>query len=1294
MVKAKFVFVTFVLLVFCCFCFGAEEVDSAGKAALQKQIKPKAKKAKKPAINFAGAKWIWGGKKEASTAAETFYFRKGFVFEAGSKPVAGEIIITCDNQWVLYVNGNMISRGNSWQQPQRINISEHLIIEQNSIAVEGVNTADGPAGLIVKMKVVFENGEKFELISDETWVSTKKKESGWNETGFVAGESWHQAKVVGVYGSGPWGKVGAGGKAAVKALKKYKKEVAFEGAVFSDGIVFVRGHLPFVSHDANNYIQNVHGSRAYFEMDPPTPAAIGRQLVSLVPFRPDGKVTVLCDAKGGVLGSPSVSYDGKTIYFTLAKKGEAYYHVYAVGSDGKNLRQVTRGPFHDYDPVELPDGRIVFSSTRIGNREEYHAKYASSLFVCDGAGGNILPLTYHIVADREPRVTASGSLTFIRSDNFLERAKVETHLHQVRMDGTGGQVIIGPGRGGITYDRGVGAESNSNWLRKYGVGSCAPLPDGRVAAINQKGVVTSASATGELLLKDFVPYDMSPLPDGRLLCTSIYRGRFLVFDPANGDVREIIDVGDLEMPAAGKVNLTKGYRKDEVHSVVHLGERVKPAVMPSMVDAKADRGIEKTGFLYCQNALNTQHVTADLKRVKAVRIYEGRPFTIEPTKSIYVHIGTVGAELGTVPLAEDGSFYVEVPADRPLAMQAVDGEGRAVVNEMSWVYVRPGEQRACVGCHAAGSSAPVAMVMSDAIKNKPLKMLGQGAPHRFRANNGANGGVLNLQLDRFREAAAINLPASSEELLKMAGDSDADVRLSAIRRMGIFRGREFVGVLIAALANEKSAEIRCAAALSLAACGDRAAVKGLFLLRPSFGGQAPFGTGSGLGDRDATVRNAVRVALEHLTGGVIVDASGKADWGAIEGGLIARLSSEDVQEVYLAIEALGHVGGAAGAKAIRAFLDANPDAELRVAMAAMRSLGYLADGESVGLLTKILNDNLTKKGGSGFNELGFGQRPIYLSATAAEALGLIGTVEAEKAVLDAFGNLNNFSDYVFRVAEHEWLKGCHASILHYRMLEGLDRMESKNAGAVVGKIVESLPADKDRGLLYELDSYEALSARVIGRCGAMDRVTEACLAVLGEGKGESDEGLVASVSLSPHCKWHIRKYSAEGRAAQVLSIVCSDVGYAGRIRKLLEKFRRSEPSEKRSWCCFYLTRGLGRLGDVESAELLMDMLANDPTESAAGLNPPPTHIIYKGWRPFYRPAAAWALGMMKEKRAVGVLLDTVENLDNASSTRQAAAIALGRIGDRGSLKRLIKIGEDYPEVTTRRSILESVKSIE
>jgi hypothetical protein len=111
-----------------------------------------------PALpTFEGAQWIWD--KEAEQKAGTWHFQKGFDFPAGEKPKTAQIIVTCDNQWVLYVNGKRVGENNpgpdSWRHPKVIDLSKQLIIEQNAIAIEGVNTIPGPAGLLVKLAVTF-----------------------------------------------------------------------------------------------------------------------------------------------------------------------------------------------------------------------------------------------------------------------------------------------------------------------------------------------------------------------------------------------------------------------------------------------------------------------------------------------------------------------------------------------------------------------------------------------------------------------------------------------------------------------------------------------------------------------------------------------------------------------------------------------------------------------------------------------------------------------------------------------------------------------------------------------------------------------------------------------------------------------------------------------------------------------------------------------------------------------------------------------------------------------------------
>lgn len=100
---------------------------------------------------------------------------------------------------------------------------------------------------------------------------------------------------------------------------------------------------------------------------------------------------------------------------------------------------------------------------------------------------------------------------------------------------------------------------------------------------------------------------------------------------------------------------------------------------------------KKTGTLLCLDARRNSESESPLP-VARVRILVG---------------GTGNAQaLGDVPVAADGSFLAEVPADVPIGIQAVDGQGRVVRELAPWIWVRPGENRACIGCHEPYGIAP------------------------------------------------------------------------------------------------------------------------------------------------------------------------------------------------------------------------------------------------------------------------------------------------------------------------------------------------------------------------------------------------------------------------------------------------------------------------------------------------------------------------------------------------------------------------------------------------------------
>jgi HEAT repeat protein len=1235
--------------------------------------------------DMAKAHWIWTSPSPTAIGEWECYTRK--TFEMTDKVTSAAVLITADNVYELYVNGTHVGEdGGSdtifWRSIERYDIGKLLKSGKNVIAARA-KSLGGSAGLLIAVRVEIEGRRRIEFSTDDTWPGRKTFDDGWNRINYDSSR-WPRALALHPLGKGPWGMLTYPGPVSPMSISLLSWMEIGPDFQWPAGVVFVGDYVPLV--EPANFTVSVLGSRAYFEHDAACPPALGRKLYKLVPAKPDGELTLLHDADKGLVAAPCVSWDGSTIYFSMVKAGDKFFHVYSLGADGSDLTQLTHGPYHDYEPALLPDGRVIFSSTRLGSRDEYHGNFASSIFAMNDDGSNITPVTYHIVADHEPKVTAHGGIAFVRCDNFFERAKVETRIHHIRPDGTGGMAVLGPDRSAIGFDRAFAAERNSAWLRQNGFGSVAPLADGRIAAICQNGLVASGlfdsgASQFEKAPVGFVPFDVSALPDGRVLCTGPGRSWIGLIDWKSGKTAKILS-------------------RDKIHSAVFLGSRPKPPVLASQLPASTEDRRPRTGLLLCQSVFDTKQTNADLSRIKAVRIVQGKPFTLRSAMHRFDHIGVEGVELGTVPLAPDGSFSVEVPADTALSIQAIDAEGRSVINETTWIYVRPGERVSCIGCHNRRTSAPRSSTIPMAARFAPVKLLGHASPHRFRANNAGNGGVLNLQYDRFREAAAITLfpvvPKSDGSLNRSADivqlgrqlqSANVLERISAARTLALLRDRSSVPALVKAL-EDASPQVRTGAALALSACGNRSAVKPLI---------------ETLDDCNVFAAQAANIALENMTAhsagfNPFMDRSkagkwrqyfARNDWEAIESHLIRMLSSQDAVVQLSCARALGHVGSDDGKAALREFVAHNPNVSLRVMMAAIRSLGYLHDSQAIPMLTAIFRNNMTKEPGTApdLHELGWLQRPVYLTATAAEALGRIGSADAVQPLIESARDLLDFWKYTFWCGDHSWLMGCQSSPIHYRVLEAIDRSQPGNIDPIVPTILKSIPIDTDRALLHETDSYENLVARVIARSDLSRQVIETCLAVLGDAgakpTGNLEEAVTASapaISVGPH--------DPQSRAAQIISVVCLDRTYARRLRDIFNRYRAMAPSRPRSWVCFYLARLLGRLGDDESIDSLVAALRDDAKEASFGYEEPPNVFVYKAMTPFYRAAAANALGRIDGPRAVTTLTETLTDYDNAVSVRNAAANALLNLSEHVDAARLGAIAQTYPEISTRRTLLQ------
>lgn len=1401
--------------------------------------------------SFDNAKWIWSPLSDPAGnpgdyLAGSVYFRATLDLPPQARAVSAEAIITCDNLYILHINGKPVgesaANNASWNNPGYFDIARLLTPGRNVVAVQGVNTLPGAAGLIAKITVQLSDGKRVELATSDGWKCNELAPAGWQAAGFDD-RTWTPAHVIGDYGVGPWSRVAPRGAAVATgavpgAVARMAEAVRLGGTA---GLVALPGAgagmpckleskapadtawpegLIYLGDDCSLYrplratgtsldtlgvtIFNTRKSRAFPEHDLPAPMKLGRKLYALTPVRPGVTPRLLLDAGKGAIGSPSVSFDGQWIYVSMAFEDEPFFHIYRLPAAGGKAERLTEGPFHDIDPAEMPDGRIIFTSTRIGTFEEYHNPPARALFAMRPDGRGITPITNTIVFDNEPEILADGRILFIRSDNFFDRGKVETMLHAVHPDGTEGYtefaLDMGPDYGGR--------------LRAFYCGSPAPMADGRVAFVSAPGITIGTPGQNASQWKHlrFDAGDVAALPDGRLLCTvarqatvtlpavkaaqpsatatSFSAEQQALIARSRGETTATTARKSAATATAGspKARAAKGKKavaatpkrvaaaapkkaaapakaqppavtdysyetigvvdpdgKDgkiiplfdshgaALHSVAYLGARQRPPVLAPRMDLSKADDPQATGILFCQDARFTRNTTAGWPHVRAIRVLSGKGLNLRSSHSYIVHAGSEVVELGTVPLAPDGSFAVEVPADTPIAFQAVDAEGRSELNEMSWIYVRPGEQRGCVGCHQTRQNTPVRPLNIDALRTPPLKLVGQGRPHRFRGNNAAVTGLMELQFDRYREVASLNrhsetanpLATGQDEVRELIGQlrgRDEGLRISAAYRLAIFRAAAAAPALAEAL-TRGSREARVAAAVALASCGTRESVQPLL---------------EALGSEDPQVAQAAALALENLTahaepfnpyaaGEARQSAAGAwgrwfqtHSWADIERELAARLESKDRDIVRRAAVALGHTGGEAARAALRRYVTAArelnpyPDWKLahrsdgtrfnsldpvnpRTLQAATRALGYLQDEAAIPLLAETIARNSDPD-----------KSNLFLTEACIEALGRIGTPAAENALIEAQKGLKDYYFYVGWYGDHPALFACHSSPPHYFIAEALDWIGSRRAGDILPNLIRSLPTDPDRALFPYNDDAEALVGRVIRRCGMEDAVTQTCLSILGEPGAARNKEIETAIGTT-YRAW-AGLPDPENRAAHVLSLACRDTRYEPRVRAAFDRYRAlPRPALKRvadkalpdvipvkNWASFFLARTLGNLADSGSVGSLVAALDPALAEASSGYPDPLSPgclFLHNELTPCWRAAAAWALGSIGDTRAVAALLQTVGNLKNAPDTRHTAAVALQAIHDPASVRPMREMAADYPDVSTRRALLRACQAI-
>lgn len=701
--------------------------------------------------------WIWyaEGNPAEDAPAEARFFRRRF--DVPETNVAAELRIAADDACEVFLNGIRVGESHGWPRAAVFEVGKLLRQGANVLAVRAENKpapSKNPAGLIARLSVTCRGGKRWVIVSDGTWLAVKEAHADWQRPS-LDDSAWKPALVVAPFGAGPWGKIAgltgpdfqedpeaayARVNPAVRefyfSVRRVKRAIAFKNPVLSfSQLLLIDQPLPQGPESIHEAIHRmgimaVPGGRllvlnglhpgARPHLLAPIPASAEAAGLSVA----EGRVPPsLC--KPGSFWRPDLSFDAKKVLFCFKPRDEKSFHLYELHLDGSQARQLTDSDYDDLDPIYLPDGHILFTTTR-GNSYVRCGPfiYSTILARCDADGSNVYLISCNGEPDFVPALLNDGRVIYSRweyTDKPLWRLQ---KLWTTNQDGTGTAHFWGnqsvwpdhlseprpiPGSRRVMFS-GVG--HHDWWSGSIGIvdpqqGRDYPhgltkvtfdLPwpevgDGpaerpEAADYHPSGRFTGYKTPYPLSNEDFLVSARGMGGKFRLYLMDVHGNRDLIYEGAH-----------------------------HIWHAMPLQPRPVPPRHPDRVvwpgTGKDRRPVEPGVFYSADVCQGEPRLPRD--KVKYLRVVQLDYKTYSTWNKTYRHSGPavsiiqeegVKRILSEVPVEPDGSVYFKAPAGVSLYFQLLDADRRALQTMRSFTGLMPGEPRGCVGCHELHSTAP------------------------------------------------------------------------------------------------------------------------------------------------------------------------------------------------------------------------------------------------------------------------------------------------------------------------------------------------------------------------------------------------------------------------------------------------------------------------------------------------------------------------------------------------------------------------------------------------------------
>ena len=441
--------------------------------------------------------------------------------------------------------------------------------------------------------------------------------------------------------------------------------------------------------------------------------------------------TIYKSANGANIADVQMHWDADRLLFSSVDKDDRW-QIYEVGIDGEGLHKKINLPESDIefcDANYLPDGRVVASST-VGYQGvpcvDGHDK-VGNLTLFNPENGDFRRLTFDQDGNWNPTVMNNGRVMYTRWEYTDLTHYFSRFVMHMNPDGTENKALYGSGSfwPNSTFDMKPLPGYSSQFIGIIS-GHHGVQRSGRLIIFDPaKSRKEETGVVQELPFRDreIIPEIKDGLVDGVwpqfLRPCPLNEKYFLVTAKLDEESLwgvYLVDVYD---------NLTcvAEFEGAGMNSPMMVTKKKTPPVIPDRVNLDK---MEATVFI---QDIYQGEGTVGIPRgeIKELRIFA---YEYAYWRSVSDHDAQgiqsgwdIKRLLGTIPVEEDGSAIFTVPANTPISIQPVGGDGGALQWMRSWFTAMPDETVSCIGCHEDQNQIPIPKrVMASQRKPHALKV--------------------------------------------------------------------------------------------------------------------------------------------------------------------------------------------------------------------------------------------------------------------------------------------------------------------------------------------------------------------------------------------------------------------------------------------------------------------------------------------------------------------------------------------------------------------------------------------